>query len=345
MSFSVPSSSELLSALSSQKITVSNMESARIFLQDKSRDKNPGNRIISWLIVFRIIKGDSDGLCDELASLGSAYKESISEHFSSNPDDPLSLVNQDFSNWLRKDLSRIVSWFNIIKKDVGITDDDVPDVLNRLHRIYAKIVLEVSNVSYMQGLDRYGTVCLLAAVTFTKAAGLPLDFAEALGFYLTKSALTSVPFLKTFQDQSAIKEHFDKVDEIISYVAPNKYRIMIHDGSSTRFFGSRWEMLLFADEHSGDEILYLWDQIFGRLEKIAIFVQCLTIAHMLQIDIEHDCLSVNATVLHWRDWNMRKLITESLNLMNHRKTSSQKYCTRSCPCCHSLHGYEVLADV
>lgn len=322
--------------------TVNTLEEARLFMMNPSPDKLVSDRLISWLISFKIIPLSSDTWTQNIKEMYDNYYIQTDSAFSTNPEDPISHINQ--TSYLRKDLARTVTWFNTISADVGVTTDDLPNALFRLSRIYSLIIVSSSDISYMQGLDRYGSVMLVCTANFCKKKNISMDFAEAMAFYLTRAVLVSIPFLKTFASQINIKEHFTRVDSVLQQCSPQQYNTMIENDSSTVFFGCRWEMMLFADEHSGIELLILWDQIFARLEKIDSYVPSLTVAHVMQIDIPPDCVSVNEIVLHYRDWNMKRLFDDAQNILMHERTNKEKFFKSFCPCCPHLHGYDIIND-
>ena len=334
MHFDFPAEEKISESLAK---SITKAEGIHEFLITDSLLKDPTNRLISWLITFKIIDLDNSTWAHSLCTLCEEYQKLVNENINEKE-----LNKGEHQISIFKDLKRTIHWLVQISEDLEFKEEEFKDGIDRLTRVYTLFNKENGNFHYLQGLDRYGSVCLIMTSLFTKKNNFSMDFAECLTFYLTRAILNAVPFIKTFSEQSAIKDHFKKVDMILKECSPNIYKTMIEGECSTLFFGSRWEYLMFADEHSGSEILRIWDQIFARLEIIDKFIPCLTIAHLMQIEFPEECLSVNELVLHWRKWDINRMIDDSKNILYHKKTSGQKFCSSVCCCCPRFHGFQLL---
>lgn len=334
MSFDFPTEEKIAESLTG---CVSTSDSIHDFLISDFEVKDPTNRLISWMVTLNIIDSDPSTFAHSLFVLNNEYNKLVNEHINEN-----SVTRGENQISIFKDLRRTIHWLVQISEDFEFKEDEFKDGIDRLTRVFTLFNIQKSDFHYLQGLDRYGSVCLIMASLYTKKSGFSMDFAESLTFYLTRAILDTVPFIKTFSQQSAIRDHFQKLDMILQEHLPSVYNVMVEGDCSTVFFGCRWEYLMFADEHSGSEILRIWDQIFARLPIIDKFIPCLTIAHLSQISFPEECLSVNEVVLHWRQWDISQMINDAKTILYHRKTGCQRCCTSFFCCCPRLHGFQFL---
>ena len=305
--------------------SIGNLEEAKAFLTGTSGSKSPTDRLLAWLLTLGIVPESRDQWFTSLHQKCTDYCDQTNAAFGDHPDTPLQgLAGNDTRN-ITNDMRRIVHWLHQISKDAGLTSE-IENAQYRLERIYSLISREDNGIQYVQGLDRYGCVCLLVCSMHALAKSLPGDFAESIAFALTRAMLLQIPFLRILKSQPAIIEHFSRVDKVVKDWAPQQYRAMMAGDGGTRFFGCRWEMMLFADEHSGGELLLLWDQVFGRMDVIGRFVSCLTVSHLMQIEIPSVCDSVNDVICHWREWDLDVITADAMRLLSGNDVAKSGCC-------------------
>ena len=333
--FAVPDCETISASFSESSAAI--IEDTKGFLLDTTESKNPSSRLLAWLRAFDLLPESPNSWFTNLHDKCVEYRDKIESTFGDHPDNPLEGLPANYMRSLTNDMKRIVSWLVKIAGDVGLSGDVLENATMRLSRIYSLIVRDENGIKYVQGLDRFGCVCLLCCTMHTHATSLPLDFAEAMAFYLTRAMLLRIPFMKLFKSQPAIVEHFARIDKVVKVWAPRQYRAMVAGNSGSKFFGSRWEMMWFADEHKGQELILLWDQIFGRMESIGRFVPSLTVSHVMQIDIPMDADSVNCVVLNWDQWDIGRLTSDAISILEGGDVAESG-------CCGSRKCAEIQSD-
>lgn len=316
-------------------------EEAINFLKSFDNNKSPTGRLVAWSLAFGLFSGNKSTWSNDLCSLASHYFSLIDQNFSAFFMNPLDGAPDDFRDTLKIDLIRTIHWYERIADEIGLDPSSTPDALLRISRIYTTIVFYAPNIGYRQGFDRYGCVFFALTALVCKHGHLSLDLAEAWAFSLTFRCLEVIPLRPLLSSQALLISHFKILDNLIANVDLKKWNILESTGTNSLFFGSRWEILLYADEHSGSEILQIWDHIFAHKSQLKEFIACTSVAHIEQIPIEQTDLSVNSTIMHFSDWNIQELLSCAEEIFNHKRTTGQYFMRIIFPCLPSLHGYQI----
>ena len=281
---------------------------ARKFLLVDCEEKEVSNRIISYLICLRIIPHSRPKWSFSLSKAFHIYFEHVSHYLSNSPEDPLSTVPIRYENVMRNDFSRTINWFFQIAASYQVDLTKFSNSLFRISRIYTILLHEHPEISYSQGYDRYGCIFLALLSRFCQTCNINIDFAEALTYHLVSAILSILPMVSLLDHQERLISHFQDLDKILMNYNLNQYNLLERKGVSIILFGVKWELLLFADEHPLEDILRLWDQIFGRLEDYQNVIMAMTISHINQVYIPNNDNKVLETVSHFSNWNVSNII-------------------------------------
>jgi hypothetical protein len=177
---------------------------------------------------------------------------------------------------------------------------------------------------------------------FCGCARLPLDFGESVAFYYTRAILSLIPARRMLADPKRPVAHFEGIDQAIRSIRPDIFEVMVAGRTGSIAFAMTFEMFLFATLHIGVAVLNIWDQIFARLESLPEFVQALTIAHVMQMQIEER--NGQKRIKDKQLWDVERIITDACRVLTHERSCRESFCLYSFPFLKRFHGYEVLHD-
>jgi hypothetical protein len=320
-----------------------NGEDVRTFLITNVPEKKVVDRFIAWGAQLRILPISRQKWGTALHLMSKNYIDQCGKNFAKHPDDPLLCIPTEFDVIIRHDLQDTNTWFHQICRECGIPDADLTSAFDRrLARIYAALTLDQQDSRYTAGLVRIGCVCLAMTTVFSRCARLPFDFGESIAFYFTRSVLSLIPARRLPLDAKKPVAHFENIDQAIRTVRPVVFDVMVANKTGSIAFGMTFEMFLFATEHLGVAILNIWDQIFARLESLPEFVQALTIAHVMQMQIEEK--DGRRKIKEKQRWDVERLIADACRILTHERSCRESFCLYFCPFLKMFHGYEVFHD-
>jgi hypothetical protein len=164
------------------------------------------------------------------------------------------------------------------------------------------------------------------AAAFCKHAGLKADFGEAISYHMTNVISSFIPARRLLDHHERFVEHFKASDQAMRILRPDLFSKL---PSGTLSFGMKWEMSLFAVPHSGVTILNIWDQIFGRVERLPEFVQALTIAHVIQLQIE--VVDDHVDAKEGQKWDALNIVEDATRILTHERSCREAFCVFACP--------------
>ena len=344
MKFVTPTEYDIIECCRLGGCDIFNYDDARSFLLTDKEGKGITNRFISYLICLKIIPPMRQRWALGLIKAIDIYYDHAQRYFDSDDSDPLDIVPLKQEQVMRSDFPRTMSWFNSFAKDLEIDLKKFNDAEKRLSRIFAVMSKEHPDLPYTQGYDRYALAMLALGAVFCNNNSQSYDIAEALAYHLTTNILSILPMAKLLDKQSELAAHFDKLDKIFMNYDREQFLRVKRGGGSLILFGVKWEIVLFADNHSIDDTFRLWDQIFGRLECYQDVITAITIAHICQVQIPPNCQNVLECVAHFDKWDVSALIKTANELLTHHRTFGQICCEYCCPKITTLHGYSVSPE-
>ena len=344
MNYVTPTEYDIIEACRLGGCDIFNYDDARKFLLTDNEGKSITNRFISYLICLKIIPPMRQKWALGITKAISLYYDHAEKLFPSRESDPLEIVPVNQEQVMRNDFPRTYHWFEKSAKEVKLDLSKFKDVETRVARIFAVLSRNHKEFPYTQGYDRYAFAFLGLAASWCNNSDLPYDVAEALAYHLTANVISLLPMARLLDKQDQLAAHFDKLDKIfMNYDRPQFQRVR-NGGGSLILFGVKWELVLYADDHSLDETFRLWDQVFGRLEAYEDVITALTIAHVCQVQIPPDAANVIEAVTHFNKWNVEELIKTADALLMHHRNCGQVCCEFFCPKLPSFHGYVISPE-
>lgn len=339
MNFEIPSEANIVKGLCSLDCTIFNIEDVAMFLSENIPEKKSADRFISWLVILRILTQKRQSWGTELYLMTDNYFKRCKNNFSKKQNDPLLTLSKNIQYMIKPDIENGMQWFDLVLKEIRLTNY-VQSPLFRLYRIYAMIACENDRFLYQPNLFYIGCICLAMTSIFSRNAKLPMDFAEAISFYLTNSILLNIPLLHVPENCEQYVDHFNEINELIGIKAPEQRKALKQNRASSVYFAVRYEQLLFACEnHQIKDLLNIWDQIFIHLNRNE-FISCLTISHIIQVQLPPGPQNVISIISNWKNWDTTKIIKDALEMLEHKRSIKDKCFLFLCPS-FNLSGYDV----
>jgi hypothetical protein len=340
MNFDLPEESAIVDGLYRLNCEIFSYEDVRLFLLTNIPEKRVADRFISWCIQLRLIPSVRQKWGTALYLKAQDYFNLCRRELTKRPLDPLYLIPTEFDTIIRTDIAETKHWFHDIVRDCGLDGREIDDDFDlRLQRIYAIQTLASPDSKYTVGLVRVGSVCLAMAAAFCRHAGLHPDFGEAISYHMTNVISSVIPARRLLDSHQRFVAHFAASDQAMRLLRPELFAKL---PSGTLSFGMKWEMTLFGASHSGVIILNMWDQIFGRFESLPEFVQGLTIAHIIQLEIEE--VDGVVDIKEGQKWDALKIIEDATRILTHERSCGQAFCAFACPLLKKYHGFQVKRD-
>lgn len=344
MNFDLPPEEKIVEGLRLLDCTIFCYNDVAKFLAENIPEKKVADRFISWLIALRVLHQRRQTWGTTLFQITDNYFDRCRQVFIKNPQDPLSAVPMHIESVIRKDVEQAVPRLEQLFKDVQMSKKFLNAPNLRLCRIFALLVHESKEVSYTQNFYHLGCVCLVMSSYFSDLAKLSADFAEAISYYLVRSIISIIPLTRIKDSNEKLYSHFEELDQVISNVAPEQFKVMSANGTGSITFGIRYEILLFATEnHNIIDILDIWDQIFARLARLE-FIECLTAAHVMQVKIPPDAKNASDLIANWKNWDVVQIIKDAVLILEHNRSFGQSCCLYFCPKFKKFQGYEVKSQ-
>jgi hypothetical protein len=322
----LPNVISIVDSLSRLEYTISSFESIASFLLDFSPGKRPIDRFLSYLITLGLLRPTRFTWASNLYEMASTYFL-----------DPL-VTNGEWtiSDSVRASLQTSSPWFTSLF--TGVTDIAALRS-TRIPRICA--VLLAGNPEFDGArLVFVAAVCFAVSEQFRVDAGFSSDFAEGIAFYLARAIAQTTQRLPSVIPEQAAQYHA-RVSSLIYTLAVRNWRYL--DVNKVGFgFATVYEGALFARQiNKLSDVFVLWDQLLAKLAILPELVTALTISAIQNLTITDDTRDVGGLVVSHKEWNVRKVITDALNILEHRRSLTQSICARCCPWIPMLHGWSI----
>jgi hypothetical protein len=107
------------------------------------------------------------------------------------------------------------------------------------------------------------------------------------------------------------EKHFNEMDEKLMVLVPGLMIPLRRAGQGSIHFALRWELLLFADEHTIKSLMLVWDHILIHLAHFREYLEGLCLAHVRQVPPPGPHEIVVEKLQTFRDWDVRKLLIDA----------------------------------
>lgn len=282
------------------------------FLKQPNLNKNFVHRLISWLILFKIIPHTQVRSAIGISARYEQYQKLVQKQIG-DAEDPLKKLNEKESRVIIADINRSQHWFAAMVNSLNEDDDQkidefyTKDVRTHAIRILVMLSLTSKFYSYIQGFDRYVLIAYLLGLSFVSKSGLQTNVAESISYFLSLKLLklTNPGQLLANNDKTVI--HFGKLDAKIEKQCPQLYTKMSENSISSLLFALRWQLLIFADEHEIKGLLYLWDNVILNQNQYPAYIENLSLAHISQLP-PNEPGNLIEIAQHYRKWDNVELV-------------------------------------
>jgi hypothetical protein len=295
----------LLSALENLSAVIGSKNDAYKFLLSKNSSKNNSHRFISWLLALKIISGGKETWFDKCNSYHTQY-QTIAETLIKDNDNPLSSLPKNDLYQIKNDIIRTICYFNRMASEVNVKSVYTKYTSYIVSRIITVMSIVDHTFRYIQGCDRYVYNAYLVSLIFCLENGLPLSFAESSAFVISSKIMQISNISHYLDDPVEISEHFEALDIKMEKANPSVMKEFATANQSSIHFALRWEILLFAEEHSFRGLMLLWDHIIAHKSCSSSYIESLCIAHFKQAP------GGSLTNLqHYKEWDYDKLLLDA----------------------------------
>lgn len=304
---------QLRSSLIYYSGSLENFEEVQKVLLQQDFNKHNGIRFLCWMIRTNLIKSLRSSWIESFSSLYKDYSAKAEIYFSNPNLNPLDSIPARVAHVVRSDITRTKSWFMKCASQIGLQPNNIEDSDKRAERIISLIQNDSKKFNYTQGHDRFVWISLLLGLFFSSNGGLNNNFAEAMGYHLSKALISMIKISKYIENYERIEKHFAKVDKLLALKKPNIAHILRCCGNSSIHFAMKWELTWFAEEYQANELMFLWDQIIARLEDLDEFMRCLVVAHVSQVPIPHNKDEMAICIQKNKKWDVIRAINDAIN--------------------------------
>jgi hypothetical protein len=281
------------------------------FLTTRSDTKSNSIRLLCWLSRLNLIQLPATKFFDSLDSLVTSYQSLLTKYPTEGAD---CLVPAKERETILSDVHRGSASLSRFAEDLHIEPD--PKVASEhCQRILILLSCSDRSFAYIQGFDRYARICYLLSLQFSMSIGIPETFAEASGFALAKALIQIANPMDWLPSGEKIVERFDRMDVEIEKRYPAMSRALKEGQHSAVHFGVRWELLMFADEHSLNGVFQIWDQIIANAERGQEYIRALSLAHVGARAPEKGDLVVCALQAS-TGWDVSEIIVKANEIFN-----------------------------
>jgi hypothetical protein len=291
---------EIADALSRLNLPIFDQKSAAEFLGRIDIQKDPTDRLFSWLIAL--------GLPTDIAQIHHDYQQLIAK-----PEE----LHQADRRLIDIDVPRSVPWILSLARQLSL-DISGPLTTDHSCRVLSALVFPSTSRCYIQGFDRYQMLMYLLGLLFTTKSGLSPEVAESLSFRLTLAVLDFACMPRLLEDGATTQIQFQKNDKYLKTQVPEIYR-RLPERVGSFHFSLKWRLVLFADQHTAAEVFLIWDSIFLRKEILDEFFVCLTSAHLKQIRLSGEKSTVEQ-IQNWDQWNCEELVTDAVKSLDEKRS-------------------------
>ena len=291
---------------------------AREFLGRADLGKDNIIRLLCWLITLKIIPDSCLQSAYGVATLYFRYKELVKSRLS-DPENPLSDISKKEARVIIADIDRSIFWFKMLIEKTNIDQNYTVNTKLHAHRILALLSLSKSDsLSYIQGFDRYVLLCYTLSLNFTYKANLGADVAEGIAYFLSYLLILMAKPGKYLADNNQTISYFKNLDKKMFKWLPEMGSRMNDIGITSMLFALRWHLLIFADEHDLNGILYIWDNVILHQDCFNDYLCDLSIAHTAQIPQENE-MNLVELIQHYKDWEDIEIVRKADELLLKQK--------------------------
>jgi hypothetical protein len=259
-------------------------------------------RLISWLMVLHLIP-------ESQSSIPAGFTDIIMEY--SHPScPPVASPSEESLSMIECDIPRSTGWFVGLARSSSLPQQYYVDGEGIARRILRRLA-STPDFVYYQGFDRYVLIASLVSLHFSAAQGLPASIGEAVAFSLSRSLLQAAN-LPQYLGETACPS-FSVIDSALGGVRPDLDRQLKDFHATALCYASGWKLVWFADEHSVDGILQIWDNILARLDVLPSYLNRLSLAHLHQVEVPEGMLALEG-IQRYTNWNVSQIIEKAKEL-------------------------------
>jgi hypothetical protein len=283
--------------------------SVRSFLKSPTVHKDNAARFLAYLISFGLVPPDPGAIVTAISGICEDYVLRMNNTLGDSIDEPLTRLTPVQTSTISTDLRRGIFWFHARATEIGIPEEQRADPILRVSRVLALLALSSSDNDYIQGYDRFALLSYALALNFVITVNIPVTalVAEPLTCLLTEKliGLSEAPQLLTDNLEGILRYY--KTDRAIKKHFPVVAARLKQDRACARHFALTWELSLWADRHTANNLLLVWDALIAHRKDLLRFKRALTLAHIKQLRLNEGRFILQE-LNEFSDWDVVELV-------------------------------------
>ena len=280
----------------------------RDFLMNREVNKDNIDRFITWMHWFNSMPSDSADW--------PLYIQYTLDNFNRKKD--LYSLESPLARTVIGDVKRSCDLFVSMARYMKIPEQFMDEPCFHITRIIVICLSERPQYEYTQGFDRYACVLYALALNYAISLDQGQDEAEPFAIELLSHFIELSELANKFNGTDDVCQFVAVVDQFLLYHNKKIISVLTNSGYSSIHFVSPWTGVMFADIHTPEEILLLWDSILLHSNSFQQYILCLVSAHIDQIEMATDPCQLLTSIQNHRVWDIQRVLTRAEQVFNEK---------------------------
>ena len=305
------------------------------------------NRFIGYNLILGVFKGTVEQWGKDIVAHNEWYQSLVGNYFK-GPVDWLSLKDDDFSDINKLGVDDVETLYQIHTDVIRTCTAGLRDFSpgkkrsQKNHRSVERILYIIAEfneeIGYYQGFDRFAYIFFIMALNFCIELGIDKDYAESMAYFMATSIILLNGFYKHMKSEEDVTQWIKRYQYLLEKARPEVALRLKCLGVHPLQYVFKWSALLFADEHTPDDLFRVWDICLLHKDDFETFVFCACIAHLWQITLSHPGdKGLLELLTNYKSWNMEALIHDTLLFYSHAYEDRAKS-----TCCVNFQSFFAL---
>ena len=295
-----------------KEVQINSKKQAQKFLNRIEENKNPADRLVSYLIFLDLYDPKKEKYSECLKRIQKEYRSILSQNNVDDWNDVPELHTID------ADLKRSINWFKTISESVNITNLNFQHVMFIIKQIIIMLYKHDNYLVYYQGYDRYVFIMYLLSLQSQFQEPFLID---SITFMLSRQIIKHIGIPDIIERiRLSTDPLFPKIDKKLPRILSDKYP-KFKEAKSFEY-AVKWRFLLFSEDHEINDTFLIWDAAIARLENFDKFFIDLTFAHLAQINLDSDVSTIEL-IQNNKKWDTVELVKAAVRKFDSRERKSK----------------------
>ena len=308
-------------------IGINSINEAKNYLRDISNDKEPSQRVVSWLLALDLLKGDLNTWPKQFSNIYTTYKQRLNHYCPEDTINSVEEISKNLESIIPRDLKRSIGVYEKSLQEIQLDSSLFSNYFFKFHRIFLIMSKESSDYQYIQGQDRYLYFIIIFVTQFFERLEISDQlWIESISSSIFQAFCEKIPYDKIVLDPSEMRDLFSRLSDFIAEKDPKLSKNVTIKPDQ---YALNWFLSLFSEQHSNPESLVIFDHLLLHLEDLDEYMFSLSLAHLKQVGSVSFQNITN--LLNKRIWDMKAIFSIADNLSSSEivdsQNSKEKICT------------------